>query len=225
MVAFAGGIALAFAFAATSVFYDCYTSLEKSLPRVPGSIITHPAILALCAVCGVIASVAYSLTDSKGDGVVSTIITLQIANPLLRGIVVGAMVLVLIRSKLFNIQDSGFGGEAVYTQPRSLAIQAVNDSRTKQRNKFLNLNIGAAFAIPTYFAQLEEQIKASIAARSPEYQKRVGDQMAAVKSQQPPAPMAQNDPAWDVYYRAFTGICFDYCGPTILSEFPGFRLR
>jgi hypothetical protein len=101
----------------------------------------------------------------------------------------------------------------------------VNDSRTKQRNKFLNLNIGAAFAMPTYFTQLEEQIKSSIAARSPGYQKRVEDQMAAVKSQQPPAPMVQNDPAWDVYYRAFTGICFDYCGPAILSDFPGFRLR
>jgi hypothetical protein len=99
-VAFAEGIALAFAVAVAAVFFDCYTSLEKTLPlRVPGSIITtHPAILALCAVCGVIAAVAYTLTDWTGGDVVSTIITLKTENPLLRGIVVGAMVLVLIRS-------------------------------------------------------------------------------------------------------------------------------
>jgi hypothetical protein len=225
VLAFAGGNALAFATAAAAVFFDCYTSLAKSLPRVPGSIITHPAMLALCAVCGVIAAGAYSLTDPNGSDVVSTILTLQAKNPLLRGIAVGAMVLVIIRSKLFNTQDSGFGGEAVYTLLRSLAIQAVNDSRTKQRNRFLNLNIGAAFAIPTYFDELEDQIKASIAARSPEYRTRVEEEMAAVKSQRPPPPMTKDDPAWNVYYRAFTGICFDYCGPKILSEFPGFRMR
>jgi hypothetical protein len=65
--------------------------------------------------------------------VISSAITLKQTNPILRGLAVGAMVLVIIRSKLFNVQDSGLGGEAIYTLPRSLALQAVNDTRTRQR--------------------------------------------------------------------------------------------
>jgi hypothetical protein len=69
--------------------------------------------------------------------VISSAITLKQTNPILRGLAVGAMVLVIIRSKLFNVQDSGLGGEAIYTLPRSLALQAVNDTRTRQRTTFL----------------------------------------------------------------------------------------
>ena len=216
---------LAFVIAAAAVYFDAYMNLAKSLLRVPGVTVVHPSILALCALCGAVARIAYGLTDPTGTDVISTAVTLKAQNPLLRGVAVGATVLVLLRSKLFNIQDSGFGGEAVYTLLRSLAMQAVNDYRTRKRDRFLDLNINAAFAIPTYFFRLQHQIEASLTTRPPEYQKRVRDEIVAVRPNAPRSPMNRNDPDWENYYRSFTGICFDYCGPRILSTFPGFRMR
>jgi hypothetical protein len=220
-----GGYLLAFVIAAAAVYFDAYMNLAKSLLRVPGVTVVHPSILALCALCGAVACIAYGLTDPTGTDVISTAVTLKAQNPLLRGVAVGATVLVLLRSKLFNIQDSGFGGEAVYTLLRSLAMQAVNDYRTRKRDRFLDLNINAAFAIPTYFFRLQHQIEASLTTRPPEYQKRVRDEIVAVRPNAPRSPMNRNDPDWENYYRSFTGICFDYCGPRILSTFPGFRMR
>jgi hypothetical protein len=188
-----GGYLLAFATAAAAVFFDAYTNLAKSLLRVPGVIVIHYSILMLCALCGAFACVAYGFTDPTGTDVISTAITLKAQNPLLRGIAVGGTVLVLLRSKLFNIQDSGFGGEFIYTLLRSLAMQAVNDHRTMQRDRFLDLNIDAAFAIPGYFFRLQRQMDASLATRPPDYQKRVRDEIAAVRPNAPRTPMNRND--------------------------------
>lgn len=143
-----GGYLVAFATAGMGVLLDAYTNLAKSLPRVPSIIVIHRAILALCGLCGSAACVAYGLTDPSGTNVISTALTLKAQNALLRGLAVGATVLILLRSRLFNIQDSGFGGEAIYTLLRSLALQAVNDYRTRQRDGFLDLNVNAAFAMP-----------------------------------------------------------------------------
>jgi hypothetical protein len=220
-----GGYLLAFATAGTAVLFDAYTNLAKSLPRVPGVIVRHPAILGLCVACGAVACVAYGLTDPKGTDVISTALTLKVQNALFRGLAVGATVLILLRSKLFNIQDSGFGGEFIYTLLRSLAIQEVNDYRTRQRDRFLDLNIDAAFAIRNYFFRLQHQINASIASRPPDYQKRVQDEIAAVMRNAPTTPIGRSDADWENYYRSYTGICVDYCGANILSTFPGFRMR
>jgi hypothetical protein len=221
-----GGYLLAFATAGTAVLFDAYTNLAQRLLRAPpGVIVVHPAILALCGLCGAVACVAYGLTDPTRTDVVSTALTLKAQNPLLRGLAVGATVLILFRSKLFNIQDSGFGGEAIYTLLRSLAIQAVNDYSTRQRDRFLDLNIDAAFLLPNCFFRLQQTIDRSIESRSPEYQNRVRDRIAAVIPTAPKSQMSRNDPDWENYYRSYSGICFDYCGPKILSTFPSFRMR
>jgi hypothetical protein len=174
--------------------------------------------------CGAFAVLAFALTDPSGGDVVSTAITLRQTNPILRGLAVGTMVLVIIRSKLFNVQDSGLGGEAIYTLLRSLALQAVNDTRTQNRTVFLNANIGAAFAMPTYFTQLENTISTAMRVRAPELQQRAADEVKSVKTNVPSPPMAQSDIAWSNYYYSMTGICFDYCGPAVLKGFPGFRV-
>jgi hypothetical protein len=52
MVVLTAGFVLAFAAAAVATFLDCYFTMAKSLPRVPGLIVAHPGILALSALCG-----------------------------------------------------------------------------------------------------------------------------------------------------------------------------
>jgi hypothetical protein len=218
------GFVLAFIAAAAATFLDCYFTMAKSLPRVPGLILAHPGILALSALCGACAVLAFAVTDPSGNDVISTAITLKQTNPILRGLAVGAMVLVIIRSKLFNVQDSGLGGEAIYTLLRSLALQSVNDTRTQQRTTFLNANIGAAFAIPTYFTQFEATIAVAMQVRSPELKQRAAEEVKAVKDSVPKPPMVQANANWSNYYYSMTGICFDYCGPAVLKSYPGFRV-
>lgn len=219
------GGAIAFVAAVAATFLDCYFTLARSLPRVPGLILFHRGILGLTVLCGIIALLAFWLTDPNGTDVISTAITLKQSNPVLRGLAVGAMVLVIIRSKLFNVQDSGLGGEAIYTELRSLALQSVNDTRTQQRTAFLNLNTNAAFAIPTYFVQLEATITAAMMTKTPELKQRAKDEIKAVRANMPATPMSSADPAWQNYYLSMTGICFDYCGPTILNTYPGFQMK
>jgi hypothetical protein len=224
MLAELSGFVIAFVAAATATFLDMYFTLAKSLARVPGLILTNSGILGLSALCGAIAVIAFGVTSPEGTDVISTAITLKQTNPISRGLVVGATVLVIIRSKLFNIKDSGFGGEAIYTLLRSLAIQSVTDKHAQNRTKFLNTNISAAFAIPTYFTQLESSITVAMMPRSPELKQRASDELKAVKASAPTAPMAQTDVTWSNYYYSMTGICYDYCGPGVLKTYAGFRM-
>jgi hypothetical protein len=134
------------------------------------------------------------------------------------------MILVIIRSKVFNFQDSSVGGEAIYTLLRSLALQAVNDTRTRQRTTFLNANIGAAFAIANYFTQLENTIVAAMQMRPLELRQRAANEVKVVKTSIPPVPMSQADVGWSNCYYSMTGVCFDYCGPAVLKTFPDFQM-
>ena len=98
-----------------------------------------------------------------------------------------AMVIVLIRSKLLKIQESQVrGGEAVYNAAAIARHSRLrNDSRTKQRSKFLDRNIGAAFAIPTYSAPVrgaDQSIDSRSFARVPKARGEI--KRRAVKSQQ-----------------------------------------
>jgi hypothetical protein len=217
-----GGILLAFVGAAAATAWDCYTTLAQRIARVPGFIVVHFGVLALCLICGVIAGLAFTYTDPKGGDVISTALTLKIDTPVWRGLAVGATVLVLLRSRLFNMGNTGFGGEAVFTLFRDLAIQSVNDRRTIYRDRFLTQNSAAAFAIANYFINLEALINNSILARAPEYQQRAKDELKLVKSGVPGTPVSRTDPLWDAYYRAMTGICYDYRGPEVLQAMNGF---
>jgi hypothetical protein len=218
------GLALAFIAAAAATFLDCYFTMAKSLPRVPGLILVHPAILGLSTLCGMCAVVAFAMTDPAGNDMISTAITLKQSNPVVRGVAVGAMVLVLIRRKLLNVQESGLGGDAIYTLLRCLAPQAVNDARRRQRIGFLNRNLAAAFAIPNYFNQIENSITAAMHVRSPELQQRATEELKAVKTNRPASPMDANDPVWINYHDSMTGVCFDCCATSVLRGFPGFRV-
>lgn len=217
------GYLLAFAAAAGVTLYDCQTTAAQSIKRVPGLIAIHPGILVLVVGCGLLAVVAFGFTDPKGTDVVSTALTLKVQSPILRGLVVGAMILALLRSKLFNIHTTGVGGDAIYTQLRALTVQSLNDWRTYYRTKFLDRNINAAFALPNYFDQVESLVSSSISARSAPFQKLVRNQLRTIKSKAPNTPMSQNDPPWDTYYRSFTSVCYDYCGPTVLISLQGFQ--
>lgn len=218
-----GGVILAFVGAAAATAWDCHTTLAQRIARVPGFIMVHLGVLLLCLVCGIIAAVAFSYTDPAGGDVISTALTLKVQSPVLRGLAVGTTVLVLLRSKLFNMGNTGFGGEAAFTFFRDLAIQSVNDRRTIYRDRFLTLNGPAAFAAPNYFHNLETLINNSVQSRKPEYQQRARDELKAVTSAKPATAMVPTDSLWDAYYRAMTGIAYDYCGPEVLQAVVGFR--
>ena len=221
--ALTGGLILAFVGAAAATAWDCYTTLAQRIARVPGFIVVHLGVLMLCLVCGIVAAVAFTYTDPRGDDVVGTALTLKAQSPILRGLAVGTTVLVLLRSKLFNMGNTGFGGEAAFTFFRDLAIQSVDDRRTVYRDQFLTLNAPAAFAAGNYFHNLETLIDNSVQSRKPEYQQRAKDELKAVTSARPATAISAADPLWDAFYRAITGIGYDYCGPEVLQAVVGFQ--
>ncbi|HVC59981.1 MAG TPA: hypothetical protein VND19_06410 [Acetobacteraceae bacterium] len=221
--ALSGGVILVFTGAAAATAWDCYTTRAKRIARVPGFIVVHLGVLVLCAVCGIVAAAAFCYTDPKGGDVVSTALTLNVQSPVLRGLAVGTTVLVLLRRKLFNMGNTGFGGEAAFAFFRDLAIQSVNDRRTVYRDRFMTLNAPAAFATANYFHNLEALVNNSVQSRKPEYQQRARDELKAVASAKPATAMSAADLLWDAYYRAITGIGYDYCGPEVLQAVVGFR--
>ena len=217
-----GGTLLALLAAGAATAWDCKTVLAQATGRVPSFMVIHPGVVILCSLCGIIAALAYNFTDPNGGDVVSTALTLKIANPVWRGVMVGVTILVLLRSKLFNAGNSGFGGEAIYTFFRDIVTASVNARHGIYRNRFLTQNEAAAFAMMNYFTNLEAEINRSITYCKPEYQQKAKDELKAVKSGQPTTAASQADPLWDAYYRAMTGICYDYCGPEVLQAMTGF---
>ena len=213
---------MAFFAAAAAIAWDCKTVLAQATGRVPGFMIVHPGVLLLCAVCGTIAGVAYNFIDPSGTDAISSALTLKVANPFLRGVTVGLTILVLLRSKLFNAGNSGFGGDAVYTFFRDIAVVSVSARHGVYRNEFLTKNEAGAFLTMNYFVNLENLIINSIKLRKPEYQQRAKDELKAVTGVRPATAPSAADPLWDVYYRAMTGICYDYCGPESLQAITGF---
>ncbi len=178
-------------------------------------------IIFLAVLCGDIAALACWLTTGEKDGALGTILTLKADDPW-RGIVVGASVLVLIRSKLLNIKDSPAGGDYVYTLGRDVAIQDVNSKWSVLRTAFQNRNITAALADPQFQAQIVALIDTNIQARPDDFRARATTVIATVTSKRPPGDFDAANAVWGIYYRALIGVALDACGPEVVASLAGF---
>ena len=100
---------LAFATGGLTTYFDCFQTMTIRVGRVPETFRFNPYVIGLAVLCGSVAAMACWASAMAPNGVLSTVLTLQSADPW-RGVVVGASVLILIRSKLFNIANSPVGG-------------------------------------------------------------------------------------------------------------------
>jgi hypothetical protein len=214
---------LAFLVGGVTTYFDCYSTLTARIMRVPSTFATNRWIIFLAVICGDIAALACWLTAGAKDSAIATILTLKADDPW-RGAVVGASVLILIRSKLLNIKDSPAGGDYIYTLGRDIAIQDVNSRWSVVRTSFQNRNITAALADPQFQAQIVDLINTNIQARPDDFKKRVNDAVATVTGKRPPGVFNAADAVWGVYYRALMGVALDACGPEVVASLAGFTL-
>ncbi len=212
---------LAFVVGGLTAYFDCFGTLAARVGRVPETFASNPFVIGLALACGGIAALACRISGQHADSVFGTVLTLRATDPY-RGFVVGASVLVLLRSKLFNIQDSPFGGDYLYVLARDAAIQKVDGRWTALRAKFQYDNVGVALADPHFEMQVSSLIEQNITSRPDPSQKRAKAALDTVIGKRPASPFEAGG-AWKTYYQALIGVALDACGPSVVRTLPGFR--
>lgn len=217
-----GGI-LAFLLAVITVLYDCHVSIQERLKRVPMPIVRSPKAIGFSVLCGIVAVIAFSFTDDRGDTLIDSVLGLKLANPLARGAAVGLTVLVLIRSKLSSIKGAEIGGELVYNKGRIAVMQSLNSKWRAYKARFNKLNLETALATADYENRLLVELRESIQVQPEDFRTFVESQIQNVLHNKPPGVV---DPAqfnWRSYYRTLTNLALDYSGPDVFQGWFTFK--
>lgn len=207
------GCAVAFLVALIAIYVDCYQRLSKTYPNVPLQFFTSWAILFLAGISAIVAAAAFTATDGQGKSTIDKLLSLSIENPYGRGFAVGATVLVLIRSKLFQLQGGDFGGEFFYSFGREKALSSVILRWLEWRDAFILSVLPRTFTTPNYDDTMLDRMKAIAAAASDaEYRAKVEGQIRQVEAAKPTTPVNATDPVWILYYRTLTRMTLEVCG-------------
>ena len=208
----AGCIIAAFV-ALLAIYLDCYQRLSKTYPNVPMQFFQSLAVLLLAGICALLAAAAFAATDGQGKSVIDKLLSLSIENPYGRAFWVGGMVLVLIRSKLFQLQGGDVGGEFFYNLGREKALGSVILRWLEWRDEFIARVLPATFTTANYDDTMLDRMKAIAAAASDaEYRAKVEAQIREIEGAKPATPVNSSDPAWILYHRTLTRMTLEVCG-------------
>jgi hypothetical protein len=222
-LAHAAGGMCAFVVSLLVVLHDCHVTLATSMKRVPIPIVRSKEAWSLSLACGMVAFVAYLFTGGKGDSAIDAILTLKQPNDVVRGFSVGAMVLVLIRSKLTSIKGAEVGGEFLYTSARSWVIERVNNRWGAYKRAFNARNLTAALSTKNYPDLILEEISNSIRVRDELYREFVQELVKVVLKKKPKSQFDPERADWNLYYRSLTNLALDHAGPSVFSDLGGSR--
>jgi len=219
------GAALALLFAAFTVLYDCHVSIQDILKRVPLPIYRERPAIAVALACGLVAAVAFFFTNGRGDSLVDSVLSLKQTNPYLRGLSVGLMVLVLIRSKLSNFEGAAIGGEWAYNKGREWVVESLNTKWWAFKTAYCNRNLPSALASfpdPAFETQVLAGIQAIIQVKPQLYQVFVQSQITNVVKSRPSIPFDPASVQWEIYYRTLMNLALDYAGDAVFSGWKNF---
>jgi hypothetical protein len=203
----------AFWIAVVAIYIDCHQRLSKSYPNVPRQFWASGRVFVLALVCAALAAIAYLTTNPEGTSYIDKLLTLNIANPYSRAFYVGTLVLVLIRSKLFQVQGVDVGGEYFYNRGREKALNSVILHWLDWRDAFVAQNLDRTFSIPDFDVSMLDRMKAIAAqAVDAEYRANVEAQIRQIESAKPPTAVDNADPAWRIYHRTVTRMTLEVCG-------------
>jgi hypothetical protein len=207
------GCAIALLVALVAIYVDCFQRLSKTYANVPLQFFTSWAVFLLAGICAILAGVAFAATDGQGTSVIDKLLSLSIENPYGRGFAVGAAVLVLIRSKLFQLQGGDFGGEFFYSFGRDKALSSVILRWLEWRDAFIVSVLPKSFTTPNFDDTMLDRMKAIAAAASDaEYRAKIEAQIRQIEAAKPTTALNAADPAWILYYRTLTRMTLEVCG-------------
>lgn len=210
--------ALAFAVGGLTTYFDYYDKFTQAVGRLPIAFRANPIVLAVSVGCGAIAAALCAITANP-ENVFSTVLTLKAPDPW-RGAVVGASVLILLRSKFLNIQDSPFGGDRLYRFFQENAVQDVADRWSQTKKAFKSKNTAGALADPTFEQDVSGDLSRWIQNRPPALQAYVNNGRQTLSGNRPAGAFNAADPVWQTYYRALLDLAFDAAGPAqLVREF------
>lgn len=207
------GLFIAFAVAVLAIFVDCFQRISRNYRNIPPRFLTALPVLALAVACGVVAGGAFLATDPNGSGYIDKLLTLNITNPYSRAFYVGALILVLIRSKLFQLQGADVGGEFFYNLGRERAIISVVVNWIQWRDGFVEAVLPKAFTVADYDRTMLGFMKAvANEIADGDYRASVESQIRQVEQGKPTTAPSTGDPAWQTYYKAITRMTLEVCG-------------
>ena len=214
------GCAIALLVAAAAIYVDCYQRLSKLYPNVPTQFFTSLPLFFLALICGLTAAAAFYFTDPKGTGYIDKLLSLNIDNNYARAFYVGALILMLIRSKLFQLQGADIGGEFFYNLGSQKAINSVVLRWIEWSNAFVEQVLPKTYGDPNFDVSMLGYIKAiAAAAADPKYRSDIESQIQQIGQSKPAGAIAATDPNWQRYYRTITRMTLEVCGSRPLRRY------
>lgn len=211
--AFATGCAIALLVAAAAIYIDCYQRLSKLYPNVPTQFFTSRPLFLLGLVCGLAAVAAFYFTDPKGTGYIDKLLSLNIDNNFARAFYVGALILVLIRSKLFQLQGADIGGEFFYNLGSQKAINSIVIRWIEWSNEFVAQVLPKTYLDPNFDVDMLGYMRGiAAAAADPKYRSDIESQIQQIAQSKPAGALVATDPNWQLYYKTITRMTLEVCG-------------
>jgi hypothetical protein len=207
------GGAIAFVVALAAIYIDCYQRLSKHYANVPTQFFSSGPMFVLAALCGLGAAGAFLGTDPKGTGYIDKLLTLSIESHYVRAFYVGALVLVLIRSKLFQLQGADVGGEFFYNLGSQKALNSVVLRWIEWRDAFVNEVLPKTFAQPNYDTVMLDFMKEiARVTTDASYRSTIEAQIKQLEQAKPAGAPVAADRAWQLYHKAITRMTLEVCG-------------
>ncbi len=213
---------LAFLTGSLTTFFDCYQTLKSRIVWMPRGMASDASVLALSIACGSIAAVTCWWSGLDPDSVFNTIVSWRLSDPQ-RGLVVGASVLTLIRSNLFNIKESPFGGDYLYQIARYHAVVRVDRKWTEFRQSYERANIVHALTDISFDETVASLIHDDIRARPDAFKVKAREILEATLAKRPDGAFDPGSRNWNLYYRALINVSPDICGANVVDRLPGFH--
>jgi hypothetical protein len=174
----------------------------------------------LALVCGVAAAIAFYGTDPRGTGYIDKLLSLNIDNDFGRAFYVGSLVLVLIRSKLFQLQGADVGGEFFYNLGSQKAINSIVLRWIEWSNAFVERVLPKTYLEPNFDVSMLGFMKAiAVATSDANYRSYIEAQIKQIEQSTPAGPVSGTDANWQRYYRTITRLTLEVCGMRPLKRF------
>jgi hypothetical protein len=124
----------AFIVALGVVALDCYNNVKAALRHVTVPLHTVLASWVVWTLCGLFAVGAFVYSaNASSDNWISQALSLGATNNFVRGMTVGASVLLLVRSKVMSVGSSEDGLEFAYNMGRAWILKSYNNTLVSQR--------------------------------------------------------------------------------------------
>lgn len=199
--------------AVVAIYIDCYQRLSKLYANVPKQFFTSCSMALLAVTCGLAAAVAFYTTTPNGTGYINKLLSLDIENDYARAVYVGALVLVLIRSKLFQVQGADVGGEFFYNLWSQKSINSIVLRWIEWRDEFVEKVLPKTYEDPNFDTTMLGFMKGIAAASADaKYRSDIETQITQLENSKPAGAIAAPDPNWQRYHRTITRMTLEVCG-------------